>query len=461
MSGRFRLEAARELGRARGVDIELEQVLIGPDALDGLADTVLRLAGPGGVVTLEDATPMKAGDEDLKTAVNDLVASVIPTRRVVLGPEDGSLHVDQPTIDAARTAAEGSGCIVSIGSGSITDVGKEAARRTGAPLVAVQTAASVNGFSDDMAVVLRDGVKRTVPSRSATALVIDTRVLSSAPLALTRSGFAEMMGMFTAPADWRLAGLAGHDTYEAEVVDLFRPQGDELLDSATPIGRGDPDGLLLLAELLTASGLAMTVAGRTAPLSGMEHLISHLLDMSAAADGRAVGLHGSQVGVASLVAACLWKLVLDDIRPDDLAMDPPEPADMADRIRRDFSEIDPGGAMAIECWHDYETKLETWHQSVASRTEMAASWAKTETELRSVAGDPAAMAKALASAGAPMRFSQLDPPIDPDRVRWALASCHLMRDRLTIADLAFFTGRWTEDYVEAVLEDAARLGGGL
>jgi hypothetical protein len=36
-----------------------------------------------------------------------------------------------------------------------------------------------------------------------------------------------------------------------------------------------------------------------------------------------------------------------------------------------------------------------------------------------------------------------------------------MRDRFTVADLAFLMGIWDADDVEAVLVDAARLGAGL
>ena len=45
--------------------------------------------------------------------------------------------------------------------------------------------------------------------------------------------------------------------------------------------------------------------------------------------------------------------------------------------------------------------------------------------------------------------------------RWALAHGHLMRDRFTIADLAFFMGLWEATDVDALLVSAARLGAGL
>ena len=57
-----------------------------------------------------------------------------------------------------------------------------------------------------------------------------------------------------------------------------------------------------------------------------------------------------------------------------------------------------------------------------------------------------------------MRLSELG--VDRPRLRWALANCHLMRDRFTVADLAFFMGMWDSSDVDGLLDDAARLGAG-
>lgn len=443
----------------------MRHIVLGADALPRLPALVAEVAAPGRIVILEDATPMHRGDTQLKPLVADLLASLRPVERVVLGGGDGSLHADEQTLAAARAAVQGAGCVVTVGSGTLTDIGKDACHANpGMPLVAVQTAASVNGYADDMAVVLKDGVKRTVPSVWPAALVIDTQVLRHAPRHLTRSGFAEMMAMFTAPADWRLASLLGQDdSYRQGVVDLFRPQGEELLAAGEALAAGDHRALDLLATLLTTSGVAMGVAGRTAPLSGTEHLISHLLDMSAASAGLAVGLHGAQVGVAALVAACLWERVLARLDPTVLATDHAFPAGEAveHRVRTAFSSLDSSGRAAAECWSDYQRKLAHWHQCRPLLQEVAPRWEDIRGELAGLVAPPQRIAAALTAAGAPTRFSQLDPPVDPDRARWAVASCHLMRSRFTVADLAFFAGDWTEEDVDAVLERAAALGGGL
>jgi glycerol-1-phosphate dehydrogenase [NAD(P)+] len=459
---RAELEAAGRIAAEHGRTgrIGLSRILIGGDSLDHLPAAVARVTGSGEIVILEDATPMLIDGQDLKSRTAAMLARVGTARRVVLGPTDGGLHADSGAIAAAAEAAEGAGCLVSVGSGTLTDIAKEASHRSGVPLVAVQTAASVNGYADGMAVVLKDGVKRTVPSAWPTELLVDTRVLVAAPQTLTRSGFAEMMAMFTAPADWRLAAAVGLDPrYDPDVIELFRSRGDELLAAAAAVGAGDPDALELLAVLLTQSGLAMGAVARTAPLSGTEHLISHLLDMAAVAGGGSAGLHGAQVGVAAVIAACVWERILDRIDPADIDTPPPSSEVAEELVEKAFAGIDPGGAMARECWGDYQRKLAAWNE--VDRYALVSEWASLRHELAAMVRSPELIVAALIEAGAATRFSLLTPPVDGELARWAVASCHLMRDRFSVVDLAFLSGNWTADDVDSVLERADGLGAGL
>jgi glycerol-1-phosphate dehydrogenase [NAD(P)+] len=269
-----------------------------------------------------------------------------------------------------------------------------------------------------------------------------------------------MMAMFTAPADWMLAATVGQDShFDPKVVELFRDSGPDFLASAAGVAAGDEVAISLLARLLTASGLAMGVSSVTAPLSGTEHLISHMLDMSAGVDKRPVGLHGTQVGIASLVAACLWEHVLDSVEPDDFLRECPDSDEMRLRVMMAFASLDPTGRTAAECWSGYGRKLALWEGGLGRRTALASSWSSLKGDLAAMLGDPDAMARALRSAGAPASFRQLDRPIALARVQWAASSCHLMRDRFTVADLAFFTGHWSDGDIDAVLDRAAMLAG--
>ena len=52
------------------------------------------------------------------------------------------------------------------------------------------------------------------------------------------------------------------------------------------------------------------------------------------------------------------------------------------------------------------------------------------------------------------RFADLDPVVDDATARWAVAHCHLMRNRFTAVDLLDLLGRWTEKDHDAVLAAA-------
>ena len=563
---RRELAGAPDAGRLK--PLGLGRVVAGAGAVEGLAEVVAGLARPdgslphprgnlprprgdlprpgadrpragnglpppgGAVVVLAGATPMSAGGQDLRTVVEQALDRSFAVEWVILGPDDGLVHADEPTVAAAAAAAAGADCVVTVGSGTITDIGKAAAP-AGAPLVTVQTATSVNGYADPFSVLLLRGVKRTTPSRWPDALVIDPAVLHDAPQDLNRAGAGDMMAMFTASADWYLASaVAGNDRasgtrpggatastptsgtptahpgdppYHPGVAGLVRAHGSRLLrlaaglsgDSAAADGgipaaggsvpaagggvpatgggvpatgggapaagggvRGgsgqDPGDLAELAGILTLSGIAMGVAGSTAPASGMEHAVSHLLEMVATARGEPASFHGTQVGVASIVAARTWAHVLRRIadggldRPAAL----PDPGAVAGRIGSAFAAVDPSGAMAAECFADYARKLRrlgSWGDPGDPLAALRASWKAHHEVLDDILIDPAALIGALRAAGLPVQFCDLAEPVDDETARWAVSNCPLMRQRFGVADLAMLLGAWEDTDVEEML----------
>ena len=461
------LDALRErLATGPGAEqrkpIGLRSVRIGSHALNALVDDVATVTRTGPVVVVMDETPMRRAGDDLKSLVLDRLAARFPTIPAVIRARGAELHVDDDALAQAEAAVVGAGCVVAVGSGTVTDIAKEASRRAGnVPFVVVQTAVSVNAFSDDMAVVLRDGVKRTVLSRWPDALIVDLEVLADAPASMNRAGFGELCSMFTAPADWYLADAAGMGApFDAGIVDLFRVGADRLLSGASRLAENDPAMLAELASRMTLTGMAMGVAGRTAPLSGTEHLLSHLLDMAAERGGRPLAFHGAQVGVASVVAATIWQDTLDAFDPSVLHEDRsfPAPDAVEPLVRAAFEALDPSGAMARECWSDVARKLERWHDQRPAIESMADAWAGHRRAIRALVVGPDTLATALAASGAPSVVADLRPAPEPDTVRWALRAMPLMRDRFTVADLRFFTGGWTEATVEGLLARSGVLG---
>jgi len=457
-------DLAGDSGHAARRAIGLGSVRIDVDALAHLGDAIDALRHEGPVLIVVDETPMRRAGTDLKATVSADLEGRFDTRVVVIRAHGSELHADADALRQAdeAIAAANPGCVVSVGSGTITDIAKDASMRAGGiPFVVVQTAVSVNAFSDDMAVLLRDGVKRTVPSRWPDTLIVDLEVIADAPASMNRAGFGELCSMFTAPADWYLANAVGlDDTYDEAVVGLFREGAEGLLDGAARVRDNDPAMLAELASRMTLTGIAMGVAGRTAPLSGTEHLLSHLLDMAAGAAGRPLAFHGAQVGVASVLAATLWQDTLDRFDPASLADDAAFPAatDAERRVRAAFDPLDPSGRMADECWRDVSSKLDRWRAARPRIEAFADAWPRHRTALASLVAAPDVLREALVRAGAASTLAELQPPTPAEVGRWAVRALPLMRDRFTVADLWFVTGAWDEPTADSLLERSGILG---
>lgn len=451
---------SRDGQRDRRRPIGLGSVIQGDDVLGVLPDLVARLRGPGPVLVLADTAAMSREGVDLKPHVVALLAGHA-ARLVTLGVPGTELHADMATVDAARAALAGAGCVVSVGSGTLCDIGKKATEGPPpTPYIVVQTACSVNAFSDDMAVLLLHGAKRTIPSRWPDGLVIDLGVIADAPAELNQAGVGELTSMFTGPSDWRLADLAGLDpSYDEAVVGLFRDGAEELQRVAPGVARADRDALDWLCDRMTLSGLALGVAGRTAPISGAEHAISHLLDMAAIRTGVPTGYHGAQVGVATVIVAALWEDLLEGIEPARLLDEPPDPEVARAGIERRFGVFDPSGETATECWRLYQRKLAAWTAGRAAREALVADWDRHLARLTDGLLSPASIVGMLRAAGAPATFRDLG--VDADTARWAVGGAHLLRDRFGVLDLADLAGRWGPSDVDRVLERAAAVGGGL
>jgi glycerol-1-phosphate dehydrogenase [NAD(P)+] len=439
-------------------DLPMRTILSAPGALDALPGVVAELLPAGELGLLHDGTPKALGVSDLLTTVRDRLA-VRPVRTVTAAAGPHGVVLDEATVRAAVDGSRGVTGLVSVGSGTVSDLGKAVAAELHLPLVAVQTAASVNGYADPLSVLVRNGAKRTLPTTWPRALVIDHDVVGQAPKTLTRSGVGDAVAAWVAPADWYLANALGLDQGwdEDSIVPVVRA-AQPLVD----LDPAEPAALAALLDILTIGGLAIGHTGSTAGLSGVEHLISHLLDMAAMAAGRGHDLHGAQVGVATVVSCAMWEIALQEIDLGSLepvALVPP--GDLEERVLASWVGLDPTGRVGAECWSSVQRKFDTWAANGAAVRTFFDDWPRHEAILRRLAHPPEKPATALANWGASCTFSALTPAVDADLARWALRSLPFMRDRFTLTDLLLLAGRWDDALIDRVLDRAAGAGGGL
>lgn len=463
------LDASDPEGRL--APLGMRRIEIGSEVLGLLPEVVSNLVGSGGepcrerVVLVTDPTPIPRGGEDLKNLVEEMLAGRFEVEREVIGGGHEELHADEAAIDEAGAAVSGAACVVVVGSGTISDVCKVATGRTGGtPLVVVQTAASVNGYSDDVSVLLKSGVKRTVPSRWPDVLLADLPTLAEAPAVMNAAGYGDAIAMYTGPADWYLASLVGmDDSYQPAPIEMVLEYGSDLIERAEAVSRHEPEALDLLVRVLTLGGIAVGVTGTTACLSGTEHLVSHLVDLHNGQNGLPLGFHGAQVGAAAVVGAAAWEVLFENLDPSKVDVDAcfPDPGAMEPTVRGAFASVDPSGTVADECWSDYSEKLRRWRECRKDFETFLVNWSTHRAELKEMVIPPERLAGALGAAGAAVRFDELVPPVSPEVGRWAITNCHLMRNRFTSADLLFFLGWWDDAFVERLLKRARSVGGGF
>ncbi len=441
---------------SRLLPIEMLRVEISPDAHLKLAtavDEVLAAVGKTSKATifvLADTSLIKRGDQWLGALVQSQLESH-NQQTVVLDSGHATLHADEETLDAAAAIVKGADLIVTIGSGTMTDIGKIAAMRNdGIPQIVMQTAASVDGFTDNVSVILCNGVKRTVPSRWPTIVLADTTTIGGAPRELNTSGFGEAISLFTAPADWCLANLVGLDnTFHPASMELLKAAAAEPPTWASGVATGDAKAIQELTKLLALRGIVSGVSNTTACLSGVEHVISHMLDLHHAALHQPIGLHGAQVGVATLVATKLWRRVIDSDLIKPTLLKKPDAAKLEARVRKAFGHFDSG--IVDECLRDCRKKQALIEQSWTQFISVVGNWKQHCAEFNKMVQPPEKLRPALQASGAPATFAELNPSISPELARWAVANCFVMRNRFNLIDLLDMMGLWNDEIIDWAL----------
>ena len=440
------LASLRADGHAGLPDID---VRIGASVLDGAISASLERFVAAEPIILSDGGPYRtqAG------AVVDRLAGRLGCPVIQLGT--GTVRADEETVERAVAEVGEHRLLISVGSGTLTDIAKVTAQRTGSRHVAVQTACSINGFIADRSVLVVAGAKRTVQSRWPDVLVADTDILAAAPWQLNLAGVGDLSTIPNAVAEWQLAARLGHGPpYTPAIVDDVLAANAVLPALAEAARDAEPEGIANLARLLAASGLSMGIVGSTAPASGTEHAVSHLLEMARSRQGRHAAAHGMQVTVATRLAVRVWELVDSTIRSAPVQIRIPGESTGRDVVVRAFAEFDE--QTVDECWTAYSAKR-TWllaHQSaVESLVTDWEAFARSLTLPSSEQFDETSHASGLST-----RAEDLGIGYDEDLLFWALRNSHVLRERMSIVDLADLLGVWSDETARSIVADAEKAG---
>ena len=224
---------------------------------------------------------------------------------IVLNPE--GLHADEfSTAKVKQQMPMDTAWMMAVGSGTIHDITRYVCKEKGLNFVSFPTAASVDGFVSAVSAMTWGGYKKTLEGIAPVAVVADSDIFPFAPYRLTASGIGDLLGKYTALADWHMAHVLIDEPLCQRIYDLTMEAVDKVRANLAAIKNKDIDGCEQLLYALILSGLAMQMWGNSRPASGSEHHLSHLWEMEVI-NPHLDALHGEKVGIGLTMCMPFYK----------------------------------------------------------------------------------------------------------------------------------------------------------
>ena len=400
------------------VSVPTRRVVI-RDTLAGSEDELIgELGFEGPLAVVSDHNTEQALGRRVKERLRRLGAVV-----AVVLPGAPLVRPDMATVERLLGETAGAGALVAVGAGSINDLCKYTAARSGRPYAVFATAPSMNGYTSVNASITVGGHKSTLPATGASGVFCDLEVMSAAPLRMIRAGLGDSLSRPTAQADWLLSHLLFGSEYRELPFTMQEDDEGRLLEDPERLVRRDLRAVESLVRLLHLSGFGMTLCGGSYPSSQGEHLISHYVDMLGSPDWP-TALHGEHIAVTALTMARLQAAVLEreEVRVSPCGV---SERDLLARY---------GPVLGASFWAEFSRKRLDRERARLLNERLEGHWKGIRETIARILMAPARMAGILRAAGAPLRPEDLGWP--REFYQRAVREAREIRNRYTFLDLA-------------------------
>ncbi|MEQ6358811.1 sn-glycerol-1-phosphate dehydrogenase [Thermoanaerobacter thermohydrosulfuricus] len=208
--------------------------------------------------------------------------------------------------------------LLAVGSGTINDLVRFVSFKVGKPYGIVATAPSMDGYASSVSPLIVKGFKRTYSAIYPEIIIGDIDIISQAPYEMITAGFGDVIGKYTSLADWYISSIITGETYSEDIVALVKESINKCVNASTGLLKRDKNSIKELMEALVISGIAMLKFGNSRPASGAEHHLSHYLEMREILSENEHHLHGTKVGITSIIISEIYHYIfsftLDDIK---------------------------------------------------------------------------------------------------------------------------------------------------
>ena len=288
-------DIACSCGRTHRCDIDL--VDIGRGAIERLPESINKFEN---ILLVADSNTYAVCGERVSALLGDKI------KNICLFVTDDLLVPDEAAIGAVgEKMTPATDFILGIGSGVINDICKYVSFFAGVKCGIVATAPSMDGFASSGAAMILGGMKVTETTHAPALIIGDTEVLKNAPAEMIRSGYADIIGKYSALNDWKLSRLINGEYLCQEVYDLVLEKTNLIRSLAKNIAAREDEAIEELMRDLVLIGVTLTLLSTTRPGSGSEHHLSHYFEITGILEDKPYFLHGTDVGYSKVVTARL------------------------------------------------------------------------------------------------------------------------------------------------------------
>ncbi len=327
---------------------------------------------------------------------------------------------------------------LAVGSGTITDITRFCSHRTRNPFISLPTAPSVDGFASLIAPVVIHRFKDTAYAHAPLAIFADIQTLSKAPQDMIAAGFGDMLGKYTALADWRIANLLQDEPYNPSIAERTRRALERCANNTSEIHKATPIGITIILDGLVESGICMMLNGNSRPASGAEHHLSHYWEMRLLQEHRPAVLHGAKVGIGTIHIARQYEQIRrlnhEQVEHYLEASTLPERELELRKIRAAF------GPVSTEIEREQHRFLSMTEEEFAMlKARIAVQWDRI-LEVAANVPSSVEVRELLEQVGAPTDITMLG--LDSKEEAEALQYGHYLRSQFTVTKLGRVLGLW-------------------
>lgn len=308
-------------GRNHSVDIK--KIEVSKDAITKISE-ILEPFKEGIILIVCDNNTKKIAEDKVEKILFDAGFKV---KKLILNTENYPILVpNENAIGRLLFETDDDvSVLLGVGSGTINDLCKIVSYKMKLPSVIVATAPSMDGYASTLSPLIIDKSKITVQSQYPYAIIADIFIMKDAPIEMFHAGFGDIVGKYTALADWQLTAKMNNEYYCETTATLVKNVVNSCVENVQAFVQRDEKAIGLMTEALILSGIAMGLVGISRPASGAEHHLAHFWELDALAKGKEHPLHGNSVGAGCIVVATAYKIMKDKY---DIDVDVPDPEEL-------------------------------------------------------------------------------------------------------------------------------------